>query len=105
PAAPGVAGVIGAFAALRYRIPSSPMPRSTLGEPDRGQPTPSNQAELGEGVDGVLATGRNEAACRRTQRRHHVAVQLDYKNQSTHGPCRKPHRRLPPESNARPKTP
>src|SRR6516165_3765207 len=115
PGAPGVAGVIGAFAALRYRIPSSPMPWSALGEPHRGQPAPPNQAELGEGVDGVLTTGRNEAACRRAEWRHHVAVQLYQENQAanqpaggcpagipdgTAGPCRETHRSIPADSNA-----
>jgi hypothetical protein len=99
-------------AALRYWIPSSPMPWSTLREPGRGQPAPPNQAVLGKRVDRVLATGWNEATRRRSQRRHHVAVKLDHKDQRPHGglshPCdsrahsrQLAHRSVPARSKAR----
>ena len=61
------------------------MPRSTLGEPDHSQPTPPQQAVLGQRVDRILAARRNEATCRRPQRRDHVPVELDQRNQPPHG--------------------
>jgi hypothetical protein len=70
--------------APRYRIPSSPMPRTTLRQPDGGQPTPPHQPELPQSVDGVLTTCWGEPARRQSQRRHHMPVQLDGKNQPTH---------------------
>lgn len=61
------------------------MPWSALGESGRSQPAPPNQAVLVQRIDRVLAAGRNEAACRRTQRRHHMPVQLNQKNHSARG--------------------
>jgi hypothetical protein len=98
--------------ALRYWIPSSPMPWSTLGEPGRSHPAPPNQAVLGKRIDGVLAAGWNEATRWRSQRRHHVAVQLDHKDQCPRGglahpsdsraqPRRLTHRSVPARSKAR----
>ena len=88
------------------------MPWSTLGEPDRGQPTPPQQAVLGQRVDRILAARRNEATCRRPQRRDHVPVQLDQRNQTPHGrgtrgadngtrPRGRAHRSRPGDSSAR----
>ena len=67
--------------ALRYRIPSSPMPRATLRQPDGGQPAPPDQTELRQRVHRVLTTGWGEAACRQSQWRHHVPVKLDNEDQ------------------------
>jgi len=67
--------------ALRYRIPSSPMPRTALRQPDGGQPAPPDQPELRQRVHRVLTTGWGETACRQPQRRHHVPVKLDNENQ------------------------
>ena len=66
------------------------MPRATLGQPDRRQPTTTEQSVFGECLDGVLAAGGAEPAAGQTHRRHHVAVQLDEKDQPagqpvTHG--------------------
>jgi hypothetical protein len=72
------------YPALRYRIPSSPMPGTALGEPDSRQPTPPQQSVLGQSVDSVLATGRGESARRQPQRRHHVPVQLDHEDHAVH---------------------
>src|ERR1700730_7107544 len=90
--APRLAGCgAGAFEArpasmsIRYRIPSSPMPRSASGEPGCGQPGSLDEAVLGEGIDGVLATGWHKATRRRAQRRRHVPVQLDQKDQPARG--------------------
>ena len=69
--------------ALRYRIPSSPMPRATLRQPDGGQPAPPDQTELRQRVHRVLTTGWGEAACRQSQRRHHVPVELDNEDQAS----------------------
>lgn len=60
------------------------MPRSTLGQPDDRQPTPPKQAVFGECFDGVLTTGRHEAARRWAQRRHHVPVELNHEYQPAH---------------------
>jgi hypothetical protein len=68
--------------AIRYRVPSSLMPWSALGEPDRRQPTAPDQSVFGQTIDRVLAARRNEATRRRSQRRHHVPVHLDEENQS-----------------------
>ena len=70
--------------APRYRIPSSPMPRTTLRQPDSCQPTPPHQPELRQSVNGVLTTCWGEAARGQSQRRHHMPVELDDENQSTH---------------------
>lgn len=67
--------------ALRYRIPSSPMPWSALHQPGCSQPAPPQQAVFGQRLDGVLTTGRDEPAGRRSQRRHHMPVQLDQEDQ------------------------
>lgn len=61
------------------------MPWSTFGEPGHRQPTPPNQSVLSQGVDGELAARRYEPARRRTQRGHHVPVQLDQEDQCAHG--------------------
>ncbi len=63
---------------LGYWVPSSPMPRTALREPDRAQPAAPDQPELGQGLDGVLATGRHESTRRQPQRGHHVSVELDH---------------------------
>ena len=56
------------------------MPRPALGQPASGQPTPANQAVLGQRIDGVLTAGRDEPTRRRAQRRDHVPIQLDHKD-------------------------
>src|SRR5258708_38420216 len=61
--------------ALGYRIPSSPMPRPALAQPDHRQPAAPDQAVLGKRLDGVLTTGRTEPARGHPHRRHGVAVQ------------------------------
>src|ERR1700754_2030206 len=81
-------GVFSSFmrvvATLRYRIPSSPMPRSALAQPNHRQPAATHETEFGQGVDRVLATGRREPARRQSQRGHRVAVQL---NEKDHASC------------------
>src|ERR1044071_6799110 len=63
--------------ALGYWVPSSPMPRSTLEQPHRGQPPATHQPVLTQRVDGVLTAGRGEPACGQPHRRNGVAVELD----------------------------
>src|ERR1700754_2402703 len=70
--------------ALGYRVPSSPMPRSTLQESHHGQPSPADQPVLAQGLDRVLTAGGNEAACGQPHRRDHVAVELDEKDHAAH---------------------
>src|SRR5258705_9049698 len=62
-------------ATLGYRVPSSPMPRTTLQQPHHRQPATSDQAVFGERLDGVLAAGRTEPARRQAHRRHGMAGQ------------------------------
>src|SRR5882672_10383617 len=64
-------------ATFGYWIPSSPMPRSALQQPDHRQPTATDQAVLGERVNRVLTTGRTEPTCWHPHRRHRMAIQLD----------------------------
>src|SRR5690242_20231469 len=71
-------------AALWYRVPSSPMPWSTLQQPHNRQPAAPRQAILGERVDRVLTTRRTEPACGQPHWRDRVAIQLDQKYRTTH---------------------
>ena len=91
--------------ALGYRIPSAGMPGSALREPASGQPAPPDQTVFGQRVDCVLATSRNKAARCRSQRRNHVPVQLDQKDQPTDQPPAaargQAHRCVPDRSKAR----
>ena len=64
-------------ATLRYRVPSSPMPRPAFQQPHRGQPAALEEAVLGQRVHRVLAARRGEPARRQAQRRNGVAVELD----------------------------
>src|SRR5579875_47605 len=91
--AAGIAVAVGfTVAALRYWVPSSLMPGAALGEAPRSQPTTPDQAVLGQGLHGVLAARRHEAARRRPQRRHHVPIQLDAVDQRAgHGSARGTH--------------
>ena len=68
-------------APLGYWVPSSPMPRPALPEPDHGQPTPPDHAVLRQRIHGVLTTRRREPARRQSQRRDGVAVELDEEDQ------------------------
>src|SRR5262245_30900609 len=70
---------------IRYRVPSSPMPRTALHEADGRQPSTADQAEFRERLDGVLTTGRHEATCGQSQRRDHVPVRLDGRDDHPHG--------------------
>src|SRR4051812_31593879 len=70
-------------APLGYWIPSSPMPRTTLPQPDHGQPTTPDQSVFGQRVHGVLATRRGEPACGQPQRRDGVSIQLDEEDHDT----------------------
>src|SRR5215208_5335577 len=67
-------------AALRYWVPSSPMPRTTLQQPDYGQPSTPYQAVFGERLDRMLTTGRAEPARRQPHRRNGVAIQVDHED-------------------------
>src|SRR5690242_14458192 len=68
-------------AALGYRVPSSPMPRTALQQPHRRQPPAPQQPVLRQRLDCVLATGRTEPARRQSHRRDGVTVELDQKNE------------------------
>lgn len=88
------------------------MPWSALGEPDDSQPTPPHQAVLGQGVDRIVAAGRDEATRCRPQWRHHVPVQLNHPDHTSGGRAprrvddgprrrRRNHRSRPATSSAR----
>lgn len=85
------------------------MPWSALGEPRHGQPTPPHQAVFGQRLDRILAARGNEATRRRSQWRDDVPVQLDHRDEPTHGrrahgmddAHRRAHRSRPTESSAR----
>lgn len=83
------------------------MPGSALGEPDHSQPTPPQQAILGQRLDRILAARRNKTTCCRPQWRDHVPVQLDYGNHTAHGHRSRrlddprAHRSRPADSSAR----
>src|SRR5581483_11713854 len=80
---PDVTGaVVSPCPALRNRVPPTLMPRPTLGQSDQRQPAPSNKAVFAKSLDGVLAARRDKPASRRPERRNHVPIQLDQKNQS-----------------------
>src|SRR5829696_1244976 len=64
-------------AALRYRVPSSPVPWPTLQQPHHREQAAPDQAVLAQRLDRVLATGRREPARGQPHRRHGMAVQLD----------------------------
>ena len=70
--------------ALGYRVPSSPMPRSTLQESHHGQPSPADQPVLAQGVNRVLTAGGSEAARGQPHRRDHVTVELDEEDHAAH---------------------
>ncbi len=57
---------------LRYRVPSSPMPRAALQQPHHGQPAAPEEAVLGQRVHRVLAARRSEPARRQAQWRDTV---------------------------------
>ena len=98
---------VSAAATLRYRVPSSPMPRTALQQPHHRQPAAPHHAVLRQRVDRVLTTRRREPARRRPQRRDHVPVQLDDDRspRATARPDRPLHRGCPDSSDARGATP
>src|ERR1700712_2837271 len=75
--APQRRGIHSHATSLRNRVPSTSVPRATLGQPYQGQPTPPHEPELSKRVHGVLTARRREAARGWSQRRDHRAVQLD----------------------------
>src|SRR5215212_1673807 len=77
-------------AAFGYWVPSSPMPRAALCEPDHRQPSAAENPVLAEGFDGVLAARRREPTCGQPQRRDGVAIQLDQEDEGAGD-----HRRAP----------
>ena len=79
--------------ALRYGVPSSPMPRTALRQAHHRQPPAADRSVLGEGLDGVLTARRREPTRRQPQRRHGVSIQLDHEDQSA-----RHHRRAPSSS-------
>lgn len=81
--------------ALGYRVPSSVMPWTTFEETDQGQPAATEEAVLGQRVDGVLTAGRSEPTGRKTQWGDRVAVELNEEHRAPGSPGPGAHDRDP----------
>src|SRR6185312_17036382 len=68
---------------LGYWVPSSPMPRTALGEPDHRQPSAAQDPVFPQGFHRVLTARRGEPTRGQPQRRDGVAIELDQKNENT----------------------